>query len=979
MKPSINDQPDADQNIKPLINLLPYNADRAEERFVSFFERARSDCGESFSHSVKENTDLRSFLTACFDLSNYLNDLSHEFPKIVEQCWKVGFQETLVSILDTEQQLTNTFVAEDELMKRLRVFKKQSALIIGLADLGGWWTAEQVGHALSRVADQAVQSTIAHLLSKLDESGRLNLQDKKTPQVGSGLTVLAMGKHGAQELNYSSDIDLIVFYDPSCEAVVDPYEIEKHIVRLTKSLIRILQERTGDGYVFRTDLRLRPDPGSMPLAVPLESAMHYYESRGQNWERAAMIKARTVAGDLELGAEILSSLKPFIWRRYLDYAAIADIHSIKRQIQSHRGYTKLDPYGHNLKLGRGGIREIEFFVQTQQLIAGGRTAELRGTKTLDMLDAFQRLNWIEHVVASQLRQSYLFLRDVEHRLQMIDDAQTHMLPDTADGMKHVALMCGMESEVQFCEQLVSHLKNVEEHYAVLFEHSDDLTNESGNLVFTGDEHDPQTLSALQKMGFENTEFVVNTVKGWHYGRYKALQSAQAREHLTELTPDILASLANTGAPDSALGGFDVFLKNLPTGFQLFSLLQANRKLLDLLILILDTAPRLADVITRRPHVFDAVLEPEFFDKMPDVDTLAELLQQTLSHAFDYEDGLNRGRQFAAEHRFLIGVRILSGAIPVEEAGPAYTRLAETLLKGMFVWVQKSFQEQHGIVPNSSVSIIGLGNFGTFELTASSDLDVLIIYEFLPDQEISDGAKPLQASDYFGRLAKRLISAFSAPTSEGIIYELDLRLRPHGAAGPIASSLMAFEKYHADSSWTWELMTLTRARPVSGDSEFGAKVMNGIRKIVEQRSVGKDFRTDILEMRNLMDKERASKSIWDIKLNEGGLIDLEFLAQWAVLSGSSLLGSSTSESLTHLQEKQILTEAFDAARSYKEIASLLQLMRLCISDVPDDEDFPKGLTHLIINRLDLPDLHTVKAHLETLQKQVRTEFLSVMEN
>ncbi len=978
MKPLLEYSPHIGKGLNPNIVLTSSNKKSGGKRFAVFLKRVKRECGEKFEKALGDGEPVAGFLSSCFDLSNYLNDLSLQFPALIEQCWVQGFGTVLDELFEVEKALSNVIVDEVSLMTRLRLFKRKAALLIGLADLGGWWSAAQVGDALSRVADIAVQSTLSHLLLKLHETGHLQLSKPSTPEVGSGLSVLAMGKHGARELNYSSDIDLIVFYDPSCEAVIDSYDIEKHIIRLTKSLIRILQERTGDGYVFRTDLRLRPDPGSMPLAVPVQTALHYYESRGQNWERAAMIKARAVAGDAELGEEILTALKPFIWRRYLDYAAIADIHSIKRQIQSHRGYSQMNPYGHNVKLGRGGIREIEFFVQTQQLIAGGRAPELRGVKTLEMLDALQQANWIEETVAAELKESYLFLRDVEHRLQVVDDAQTHVLPEIKKEMQRIAVLCGMSSEVKFCKLLVGHLETVEGHYAALFEYGDDLSSDSGNLVFTGDEHDPQTLVALEQMGFKMPATVMTTVKGWHYGRYKALQSAQAREHLTELTPDLLRKLAATGSPDSALTRFDRFLDNLPTGFQLFSLLQANRKLLDLLLLIIDTAPRLADVITRRPHVFDAILEPEFFNEMPNVEVLSELLQQSLDHAIDYEDGLNRARQFAAEHRFLIGVRVLSGALPLKKVGEIYTRLAETLIDGVFEWVSKAFQEQHGIVPQSSSCIVALGNFGTRELTASSDLDILFLYEYEAASDMSDGAKPLQASDYFGRLTKRLISAFSAPTNEGIIYELDLRLRPHGAAGPIATSLLAFEKYHSESSWTWELMTLTRARTVQGDQEFQSKVMSRIRSLIEQRSCDTDFRSDILEMRELMDKERAAKSVWDIKLAKGGLIDLEFLAQWAVLGAYSTIGRSTLESLSDLQSSVKLGGDFNAVQSYQEFTTLLQLIRLCITDTPNRDEFPKGLKLLIASNTGLPDLESIEAHLSGIQKEVRSAFLAAMD-
>ena len=408
---------------------------------------------------------------------------------------------------------------------------------------------------------------------------------------------------------------------------------------------------------------------------------------------------------MEIGAEILQHLTPFIWRRHLDYAAIADVHSIKRQIQTHREYNDLEMPGHNVKLGRGGIREIEFFVQTQQLIAGGRNPALRTLKTIDTLQALVAADWLKQEASDQLTASYAFLRDVEHRLQMIADEQTHVLPTDKQGLEIVALLCGFPNLKKFSEVFMAHLTRVEQHYAALFENDEDLAGEEGNLSFTGDDDDPGTLATLEAMGFANPSATIKMVRAWHYGRYPAMASESAREQLTELTPELLKSFSQSGRGDDAILSFDKFLQGLPSGYQLFSLLKANPKLLSLLTLVLSSAPRLAKIITRRPHVFDGVLEPGFFDLLPNAEIWESALDQTLLQAVDYEDGLDRARVLAAEQKFLIGMRLLSGAVTPLQAAELYAVFAEVMLLGMIEWVRQSFEEQYG---KSTGSIICSG-------------------------------------------------------------------------------------------------------------------------------------------------------------------------------------------------------------------------------------------------------------------------------
>ncbi|MGD1038496.1 MAG: bifunctional [glutamine synthetase] adenylyltransferase/[glutamine synthetase]-adenylyl-L-tyrosine phosphorylase, partial [Roseiarcus sp.] len=499
---------------------------------------------------------------------------------------------------------------EAELMRALRRAKRESALLIALADVGGVWDLTATTEALTRFADAAVSAALRFLLRKNAREGRLNLDpDAQRIEAGSGLVALAMGKHGARELNYSSDVDLVALYDSRAASIPDGVEPSPLFVRLVKALTRILQERTSDGYVFRVDLRLRPDPAATPIALSIAGASAYYETLGQNWERAAMIKARPAAGDLDLGRRFLADLAPFIWRKYFDYAAIADIHAMKRQIHAVRGHEQVAVAGHDVKLGRGGIREIEFFVQTQQLIFGGRRATMRGARTLDMLRQLHAEHWVSAEAVDDLTRAYAFLRRVEHRLQMVADQQTQRLPFETGALARFAKFCGYERFERFSAEMTGHLRRVEKHYARLFEDAPTLGAEAGNLVFTGVADDPETLTTLRRLGFQRPEEAAETIRGWHFGRRPGVRSPRAREVLTELVPALLAAFSGSGDPDAGLSAFDAALARMPGAVELLSILRSNAPVRELFGDLLGSAPRLAGVVAQRPHVLDAAIDP----------------------------------------------------------------------------------------------------------------------------------------------------------------------------------------------------------------------------------------------------------------------------------------------------------------------------------------------------------------------------------
>ncbi len=965
-------------------NINPTDATEALREAQNLAEEAVEAGVPRLAGFLTDESSQRDFIAAVLQLSDFMRDTARRAPAILDRLFDQGPEERLKAILlEIGSLALSEETTEASLMETLRRLKAEAHFLIALVDLAGGWDTATTVQQMSLLAEACTAAAIDFLLLDANRQGKLNLPDPTRPAFGSGWIVLGMGKLGGHELNFSSDIDLIVFYDPEAPAVSDPYDAGELFVRMTRRLVKILQDRTEHGYVFRTDLRLRPDPGSTPLAIPVEAALNYYESRGQNWERAAMIKARPVAGDTVAGQAFLDELRPYVWRKYMDYAAIADVHSIKRQIHAHKGHGDIAVAGHNVKLGRGGIREIEFFVQTQQLIAGGRFPELRGKETVPMLGLLAKHGWITDDVRDTMAEQYWFLRRVEHAVQVIADEQTHTLPEDQDGLEVVAHLLGFKDAKAFSKAFRESLGKVEKHYAALFETAPELSSGVGNLVFTGDVDDPGTVETLGKLGFERPSDIIRVIRTWHFGRYRATRSAEARERLTELTPALLQAFGATRRADEALLRFDEFLAGLPAGIQLFSLLQSNPTLLKLVATIMGAAPRLAAIITRRPHVFDGLLDPALMSELPNRAYLSERLASFLEGEDDYEAVLDRLRIFAAEQKFLIGVRLLAGSIDYSRAGKAFSDLADLVLGAVLDAVQKEFSVRHGRVKGGRVALLGMGKLGSREITAGSDIDLILLYDHDPAAEDSDGEKPLAPSQYYMRLTQRLIAAVSAPTAEGVLYELDLRLRPSGNKGPVNTHIDAFRKYQETEAWTWEHMALTRARTAAGDEDFCREIESIVAEILERpRDTVKVF-ADAVEMRKTLDTEKPPKDFWDIKLAPGGLIDLEFIAQCAALTGNvegndrhtgrgSVLARLRPEFCDPEMRQRMST-------AYALYSALTQMIRLCLTDPFDRENLPPSLADLLIGIADAPDFKFLEATLKDTEKDCRVSFNLLMKS
>ena len=939
--------------------------------------------------AIRETTDAfpmaRTVLDGVAEASPYLFDLMRVDADRLVRLLRCDPDRHLAALVVRAVADVPGAADQDEAMHWLRRLKGEAALMIALCDIGGIWPVMRITEALTEVAVTAVQCALRFLLRQEAERGKIVPPDPERPEEGSGLVILAMGKMGAGELNYSSDVDLIVFFDLDAPTLAPDIEPQPFFVRVTQGLARMLQQRTADGYVFRVDLRLRPDPASTQVAISTAAALDYYEREGRTWERAAMIKARPCAGDAAAGEALLGDIAPFVWRKHLDFAALSDVHDMKRQMQTFRGQSEISVEGHNVKVGRGGIREIEFFAQTQQLIAGGRHPELRVRPTLEALDVLAANNWITIEVRDELIDAYLFLRRVEHRLQMIADEQTHTLPDTAEGMEQFARFLGYADRAAFARDLLVRLDRVQGHYGRLFEGDPAGTAKLPDLNYRAGADDPRVLDYLAKLGFKKPLMVATVVQQWMAGDYRVLKVDATRRAFEEFVPALIEGLSRAEQPDNAVMAFDEFLQALQRGGRLITLLSQNSDLVALVALILGAAPRLGDMLARKPQLMDGLIDPRFFGAMPDRRELSERLAATLEDADSYEEFLDRLRLFGQESLFLIGTRILSGTVSAQHASTAFADVAEGIVQTVHGLVSDQFASQHGRIKGQETAIIAMGKLGSREMTASSDLDLILIYNFDSDNPDSDGARSLHGPQYFARFTQRLISAFTTRTNYGVLYDVDMRLRPSGRAGPLASRIDSFADYQEHEAWTWEHMALTRARVISASPAFRARIEDIIRGVLTRVRDRRIIANDVAEMRRAIALEKGEDDIWDLKYASGGLVDIEFIAQYLQLVHAAekpdILSVGTSQVLENATRLGILSQSTmevlrPATRLYHD---LTQVLRLCVSEKFKPDGAGYDLLRILTRAGDAPDFSALEARLRDTQTEVRGVFLRLLED
>lgn len=776
------------------------------------------------------------------------------FPDVTAQLAAGDFEAWVSALTLAEDAPTDT---------RLRKRRSAAALVAAVADLSGAWDFDTVTRRLSDFADMSVDAALAAAFAERypDEEAR-------------GIAVIALGKHGSRELNYSSDIDPILLYDPQTIPRRAREEPDEAALRLARRMVSLLSERTADGYVFRVDLRLRPTPEATPIILPIEAAISYYESAAVGWEQAAFIRARACAGDMALGREFLQAIRPFVWRRSLDFGAIRAISDVSRRIRDHYKAGQRFGAGYDLKRGRGGIREVEFYAQAHQLIHGGRDPALRAGATREALQALCAAGIIPADVTARLDEAYVTLRTVEHRLQMVDDRQTHELPPQAEAMDNVARLHGLADSAALLGLLAPHVEAVGERFDGLVgtdDEAEERVPESGDAL----------LDWLEAQGIADTEPFVARLARWRDGSLRALKSAPARGALEELLPGLIRRIAKAPAPVMALNRLDDVIAGLPSAINLLRLLVARPALAETLVLVLAHAPTLAAALGRNPALLEGLIDQSAHDLPPGVPALVAEMRR-LDTSLDFQQTLDHVRRAVGERRFALGVQLIQGEADPLEVGKGYGRVAEAAVEILAAAAIAEFEAAHGKVPGGDLAILALGRFGGGLLTHASDLDLIFLFTGDFHTE-SDGPRPLGATLYFNRLATRVINALSVQTAAGALYEVDTRLRPSGTQGPLAVSMESFAKYQAEGAWTWEHLALNRARTVFGTASARAE-LDGI--VAQTLRAGRD--TDALlraavKMRGDMAAHKPPTGPLDVKLMPGGLVDLEFLIHVTQLS------------------------------------------------------------------------------------------------
>lgn len=905
------------------------------------------------------------FLKGVMDASPYLGRLMVRRGPTLKALTSQS-PEALCAGANAQARAAGLAASETEAMQALRAAKMDIHLVTALADLGGAWSLRKTTAALSAFADAALQGALAFAARDLALAGA----GGEVP----GFAVLALGKLGTQSLNYSSDIDLVVVWEADRFPVPEGKEPQKLATRLTQRLVRLMSEMTADGYVFRTDLRLRPDPSSTPLAVNGDMARHYFEAVGQNWERAAYAKARAVAGDIEAGNAFIADLEPFIWRRTLDFAAVEDIRALAKQIQAVGNRAVLNVAGHNIKLGLGGIREVEFYAQVLQLVFGGRKSEVRVAGTLSALEALAGAQLVDAQTADTLAGAYTFLRHVEHRIQMLDDEQTQTLPEDDARRARVAALAGFGTLEAFDTAVRETLKAVHNAFTEQFEEGESLATHEGSLVLTGVEPTPDTLSTLTRLGFSDPVRIWHQLSGWAAGRARAARTERARRLFSRLAPRLVEAIGATGDPDATFNRFAAFFEGLPSGVQPLSLLTAHPALADELIAILGLAPRLADEIGKRPALLDVMLEPEFAAPLSQTGPVSrEALDDRLSRGVSFEDAMNTARRFVREERLRIGAQLLRGRASASEAAHAYSVLAGHSVSSMAKAAEREMTRRHGPAPGQW-HVLGMGKLGGGELSADSDLDLIVVYE--PQGDHSAGTQPLETPVWFTRFAQRLVSALSAPTEEGALYPVDLALRPSGSAGPVAVALKRFETYYREEAWVWERMAMTRASLVASSGE-GELVRAAIEGAVNGHTLSEaEICEAARDMRTRLERDKPAASSWDLKLREGGLLDIEFVAQAGLVANRLGGEPATRKALERLEEMGWLAAAdarqLSAAHTLYE--AVTQLTRLAHGSGFDPREASEPFARRLAQAAGCASLEMLKDRVEEAAARTRSIFV-----
>ncbi|HEY0111755.1 MAG TPA: bifunctional [glutamine synthetase] adenylyltransferase/[glutamine synthetase]-adenylyl-L-tyrosine phosphorylase [Allosphingosinicella sp.] len=806
----------------------------------------------------------------------------------------------------------------DDVGAALRRERSALAAALAIGDLAEAFPLERLMETLSDFADDALERALTSAILE------------RTPDARpAGFAIVALGKHGSRELNYSSDVDLLFLFDPASLPLKPREEPGHAAVRIAQRVVELIQKRDGEGYVFRVDLRLRPSPEVTPLALPVDAAISYYESSALPWERAAFIRARQAAGDRSVGRYFLKAIHPFVWRRSLDFGAIGEVQAITRRIRDHYSQGQVFGPGYDVKRGRGGIREIEFYAQIHQLIHGGREASLRAPSTLEALAALSDEGRIAAADARMLADSYRLLRTVEHRLQMVDDRQTHVLPAEAEALDNVAQLHGVRSG----DRLLDLLREPVARCGALY---DSLAGKSEERLPLGAE----ALEAhLSRAGFEDVVSARSRIESWRSGKPRSLRTAAAGEAFEAMLPVLITAFGKAPDPMRAINRFDDVVTRLPSGVNFYRLLEARPGLTQHLATILSHAPVLAEQLGRRPQLLDGLIDASAFAPAPSVEALVRDFSRSEREGEDYQLILDRVRRRVNERRFALGVQLIVARADPIEAAEGYSRIAEAAVNVLANAAIAEFERRHGRVPGSELLIMGLGRFGGEALTHASDLDLVYLFSGTHDAE-SDGERPLRANDYFNRLAPRVTAALSVATASGPLYDVDTRLRPSGSDGMLAVSVESFARYQSEQAWTWEHMALTRARPIFGSRAARAELEAVIGEVLRQPRDDVRLTADAVRMRGEIALHKPAQGEFDIKRGRGGLIDLEFAVHTLQLRHRLGFHPHLEDALADLHEVGLVSGEIDPA--LRLLTRMLVMFRLVSPESQEPPDQTKPL-------------------------------------
>ena len=897
--------------------------------------------------------------------------------------------EAVVASIRSDLANADPTMNRDRLMRFLRLQRSRVAVVAAVYDCFGVASVMECAALLSEMADHAVRLAVSHLLQDRQQRGELApaAGDGDASDDGNGVQdgvaklgyfVLAMGKHGSRELNYSSDIDLIVLYDPDVVSYTGSRSLRDCFVRVTRDMARILQARTGDGYVFRTDLRLRPDASSTPPAITVDFAFDYYNTFGRTWERAALIKARPVAGDLDAGAAFLKRLSPFIWDEGLDFTSVEEIRSMSQQIHDFHGHGAVKAAGHDVKLGRGGIREIEFFVHMHQLAYGGRNRRLRDAGLLGMLETLEEENHVLPRETATLRDAYLLLRRVEHRVQMVNDDQTQKLPESQDGLAHIAAFMGLESAGALADVVETAAAEVHALYRTRFNVPESEQDITAAILEGPEAGAPAAVEKLEAAGFARALTAAEIFRGWAEGRYASTESERARTIVREILHEIIAAVGKTPDPDRALVRLDKFLETLPEDISFFSMLRANTWLLNLIAVVMGSAPRIADTLGGHPRLLEAVLDPAFFLPVPDRQELTDEARDRLGDQADLEKRTAQVAAWAEDRRFQVGVQTLQNLITVDEASASLTQVADVTVEVLLEGVLAELTARHGAA-EGGCAVVAMGKLGAVEMTFESDLDLLFVADMPDETRLTSGPRPVETRRFYSRAAQRLIAALQSRAASGKLYEVDMRLRPSGESGPLVTTLTAFREYQAESAWTWEHMSLTRARVVAGDPAAAEAVSADVREVLTRPRDADALRQDVAEMRERVAAEHSSSDPFELKYVRGGLVDLEFVAQYLQLLHAhrrpQVLAGGTVACFKALAEADVLDkeEAEFLGEAVRMQRTAQAILRLAWSAGVPVRDAPQTLRAKLANALECEDFDGLEHALGDVQQKAFESF------